>query len=216
MPIHGGWHSNRWLSTDGRVDVRGAVIMAIGRIAADVVVAVVQHLAAIRGLPPGAVCSHGPRVSLGSLLMLENCELTLCHAAEFAVACINAVAIVTANYVYDGDARIGTSRIASTPLVVNGRGGRAVSDAERGIRRVIALHLGEETASAVTMETQFDELGDSLDAIELLLDFEEEVGCEIPDDDVEEIRTIGDAIGILERALASKPRKRRAAAPAPR
>jgi hypothetical protein len=37
----------------------GAGHCPIGRIAGNIVVAVVQHLAAIRGLPPGTVCRHG-------------------------------------------------------------------------------------------------------------------------------------------------------------
>ena len=45
-----------------------------------------------------------------------------------------------------------------------------------------------------------DDLGaDSLDTVELVMAFEEEFGCEIPDDAAETILTVGDAIKFLEK-----------------
>ena len=44
-----------------------------------------------------------------------------------------------------------------------------------------------------------DDLGaDSLDTVELVMAFEEEFGCEIPDDAAEKILTVKDAIGFIE------------------
>jgi acyl carrier protein len=44
-----------------------------------------------------------------------------------------------------------------------------------------------------------DDLGaDSLDTVELVMAFEEEFGCEIPDDAAENILTIKDATGFIE------------------
>ena len=59
------------------------------------------------------------------------------------------------------------------------------------------LGVEEET---VTPEASFvDDLGaDSLDTVELVMAFEEEFGCEIPDEDAEKIRTVGDAINYLK------------------
>ena len=53
------------------------------------------------------------------------------------------------------------------------------------------------------MEAKFiDDLGaDSLDTVELIMQFEEEFGIEIPDEDAENIRTVGDVIGYLEDKL---------------
>jgi acyl carrier protein len=47
-----------------------------------------------------------------------------------------------------------------------------------------------------------DDLGaDSLDIVELVMSMEEEFDVEIPDDDVEKLRTIGDAVGYLKERL---------------
>ncbi|MCC7251267.1 acyl carrier protein, partial [Hyphomicrobium sp.] len=40
---------------------------------------------------------------------------------------------------------------------------------------------------------------DSLDTVELVMAFEEEFGCEIPDDAAEHILTVGDAVKFLEK-----------------
>ncbi|SVC47252.1 uncharacterized protein METZ01_LOCUS300106, partial [marine metagenome] len=47
-----------------------------------------------------------------------------------------------------------------------------------------------------------DDLGaDSLDTVELIMAFEEEFGIEIPDEDAENIRTVGDVLKYLEDKL---------------
>ncbi len=55
-------------------------------------------------------------------------------------------------------------------------------------------------ADQVTPEASFvDNLGaDSLDTVELVMAFEEEFGCEIPDDEAEKIMTIKNAIDFIE------------------
>jgi acyl carrier protein len=52
----------------------------------------------------------------------------------------------------------------------------------------------------VTEKSSFiDDLGaDSLDTVELVMAFEEEFGCEIPDDAAETILTVGDAIQFIQ------------------
>jgi len=48
-----------------------------------------------------------------------------------------------------------------------------------------------------------EDLGaDSLDAVELVMAFEEEFGIEIPDDAAETIVTVGDAVKFIEKAQA--------------
>lgn len=50
-----------------------------------------------------------------------------------------------------------------------------------------------------------EDLGaDSLDTIELIMAFEEEFGFEIPDEEAERMRTVGDVIGYLRKRLESK------------
>ena len=55
-------------------------------------------------------------------------------------------------------------------------------------------------ADKVKPEASFtNDLGaDSLDTVELIMEFEKEFGVSIPDDKAEEIRTVGDAIAYIE------------------
>jgi len=52
----------------------------------------------------------------------------------------------------------------------------------------------------ITLETSFvNDLGaDSLDVVELLMEFEEKFDLSIPDEDAEKIQTIGDAVKYIE------------------
>jgi acyl carrier protein len=52
------------------------------------------------------------------------------------------------------------------------------------------------------MRTLWQDLGaDSLDVVELVMAFEEEFGIEIPDEDAEKIRTVGDVINYLKERV---------------
>ena len=58
----------------------------------------------------------------------------------------------------------------------------------------------------VTMQTSFiNDLGaDSLDTVELVMEFEERFGIEIPDEAAEKIQTVGDAVGFIEDKITGK------------
>ena len=66
------------------------------------------------------------------------------------------------------------------------------------VKKIVADHLGIEQEK-VTEEASFiDDLGaDSLDTVELVMAFEEEFECEIPDDAAEKIQTVKDAIDFI-------------------
>ncbi len=50
-----------------------------------------------------------------------------------------------------------------------------------------------------------EDLGaDSLDTVELIMEFEDEFGIEISDEDAEKISTVGEAIRYLEKVLGKK------------
>ena len=75
---------------------------------------------------------------------------------------------------------------------------------EEKVKEIIVEQLDVQ-ADQVTEEASFiEDLGaDSLDTVELVMALEENFDIEIPDDDVEKMRTIGDAIEYLkERAQA--------------
>ena len=75
-----------------------------------------------------------------------------------------------------------------------------MSDISERVKKIVVEHLGVE-ADKVTENASFiDDLGaDSLDTVELVMAFEEEFGCEIPDDAAETILTVGDAISSWRR-----------------
>ncbi|MDI6604682.1 acyl carrier protein [Aceticella autotrophica] len=67
------------------------------------------------------------------------------------------------------------------------------------IRDIIVEQLGVDPGE-VTMESSFiDDLGaDSLDIVELIMALEEEFDVEIPDEDAEKIKTVGDVVEYLK------------------
>jgi acyl carrier protein len=67
------------------------------------------------------------------------------------------------------------------------------------VKRIIVQQLGVEE-NQVTAEASFiDNLGaDSLDLVELVMAFEEEFELEIPDEEAEKIRTVGDAVKFIQ------------------
>jgi acyl carrier protein len=74
------------------------------------------------------------------------------------------------------------------------------SIAER-VTRIIVDKLGVE-ASEVIPDASFttDLSADSLDTVELIMEFEKEFGISIPDEDAEKIQKVGDAISYIENA----------------
>ena len=72
------------------------------------------------------------------------------------------------------------------------------------VREIIINELGVEVEK-VTDEASFvEDLGaDSLDTVELVMAFEEEFGIDIPDEDAEQMRTVGDAIRYLNENATS-------------
>ena len=74
-----------------------------------------------------------------------------------------------------------------------------MSDIAEQIVPLIAEKLGVNP-SEVTMEASFtNDLGaDSLDTVELMLDFEKKFGIAIPDDQQENIVTVGDVVKLIE------------------
>ncbi|HEU0077442.1 MAG TPA: acyl carrier protein [Longimicrobiaceae bacterium] len=74
-----------------------------------------------------------------------------------------------------------------------------MADIEAKVKEIIINELGVD-AEKVTPEASFvEDLGaDSLDTVELVMAFEEEFGMEIPDEEAEKLRTVGDAIAYIQ------------------
>lgn len=74
-----------------------------------------------------------------------------------------------------------------------------MSDIASRVKRIIVDKLGVDE-SEVTMEASFtNDLGaDSLDTVELIMEFEKEFEISISDQDAEKITTVGDAVKYIE------------------
>jgi acyl carrier protein len=73
-----------------------------------------------------------------------------------------------------------------------------MSNISERVKEIIAKHLGIEPDKVTEDDNFIDDLGaDSLDTVELALTFEDEFGCEIPDDAAESMFTVGDVIKFL-------------------
>lgn len=69
---------------------------------------------------------------------------------------------------------------------------------EERVREIIVNELGVESEKVNSEASFVEDLGaDSLDTVELVMAFEEEFGIEIPDEDAENLQTVGDAIRYL-------------------
>jgi acyl carrier protein len=80
-----------------------------------------------------------------------------------------------------------------------------MSDVSEKVKTIICDQLMVD-AEEITDESSFvEDLGaDSLDTVELIMEFEDEFGIEISDEQAEKISTVGEAISYLEKLLAEK------------
>ena len=68
------------------------------------------------------------------------------------------------------------------------------------VREIIINELGVEPEKVTDDASFVEDLGaDSLDTVELVMAFEEEFGLDIPDEDAEKMRTVGEAVGYLNK-----------------
>lgn len=75
-------------------------------------------------------------------------------------------------------------------------------DIEAQVKEIIIDQLGVNEDQVKTEASFIDDLGaDSLDTVELVMAFEEKFDIEIPDEDAEKMRTVGDAVSYLKEKL---------------
>ena len=77
-----------------------------------------------------------------------------------------------------------------------------MADAFEQVKSIIVELLAVDPAK-VTKEARFREdlEADSLDLVELIMEFEDEFGGEISDEDAQKINTVGDAVAFLEEKM---------------
>jgi acyl carrier protein len=70
------------------------------------------------------------------------------------------------------------------------------------VKKVTVEQLGVKEEEVVESASFQEDLGaDSLDVVELVMAFEDEFGIEIPDEEVNEIKTVGDAVNYISKKL---------------
>ena len=84
-------------------------------------------------------------------------------------------------------------------VVVASKGGVEMEALSERVNSIVTDQLGVDKASLSPEANLLDDLGaDSLDVVELVMALEEEFGIEVPDDDVENMRTIRDIVQYIE------------------
>ncbi|MDE7378198.1 MAG: acyl carrier protein [Paraprevotella sp.] len=74
-----------------------------------------------------------------------------------------------------------------------------MSEIESKVKAIIVDKLGVDEAEVVATASFTNDLGaDSLDTVELIMEFEKAFSISIPDDEAEKIATVGDAVAYIE------------------
>jgi acyl carrier protein len=74
-----------------------------------------------------------------------------------------------------------------------------MSEVASKVKAIIVDKLGVDEADVIPTASFTNDLGaDSLDTVELIMEFEKEFGISIPDEEAEKISTVGDAISHIE------------------
>jgi acyl carrier protein len=74
-----------------------------------------------------------------------------------------------------------------------------MADVAARVKKIIVDKLGVDEAEVTNAASFTQDLGaDSLDTVELIMEFEKEFNVSIPDEEAEKIVTVGDAVAYLE------------------
>ena len=77
-----------------------------------------------------------------------------------------------------------------------------MSDVAAKVKAIIVDKLGVDESEVTTEASFTNDLGaDSLDTVELIMEFEKEFDLAIPDDEAEKISTVGEAVAHIEKAV---------------
>ena len=79
-----------------------------------------------------------------------------------------------------------------------------MADNSNKVKDIIEKELGVEREKLTNEASFIEDLGaDSLDIVELVMEFEKEFNIDIPDEDAEKLRTVGDALGYLNQKVGA-------------
>ncbi|MCK4355858.1 acyl carrier protein [Candidatus Bipolaricaulota bacterium] len=80
-----------------------------------------------------------------------------------------------------------------------------MDDIVNKVRAIISDQLMVDPSEITDASSFVEDLGaDSLDTVELIMEFEDEFGVEISDEDAEKISTVGEAIAYMNKLLGDK------------
>ena len=80
-----------------------------------------------------------------------------------------------------------------------------MAELEAKVKDIIAEELGVEKEKLTKEASFMEDLGaDSLDTVELVMAFEKEFDIDIPDEEAEKLRTVGDALNYLHARMGGK------------
>jgi acyl carrier protein len=89
-----------------------------------------------------------------------------------------------------------SDRVQATPIEDD------MSNVEEKVKDIIVEELGVEREKLTSEASFMEDLGaDSLDTVELVMAFEKEFDIDIPDEDAEKLRTVGDAMNYLHEKI---------------
>ena len=75
------------------------------------------------------------------------------------------------------------------------------------VKKIIVEQLGVDESEVTPEASITDDLGaDSLDQVELVMAFETEFNIDIPDEEAEKIKTVGDAVKRIDETATAGPR----------
>ena len=79
------------------------------------------------------------------------------------------------------------------------------ANVEERVKDIIVEELGVEREKLTAEASFMEDLGaDSLDTVELVMAFEKEFDIDIPDEEAEKLKTVGDALKYLQEKMGAK------------
>jgi acyl carrier protein len=112
------------------------------------------------------------------------------------------------NYTKISDAARGRSEPAGSrvPRWAHHRPEERTVSVEQRVIDIVSEHFAYDKEKITRNTTFIEDIGaDSLDIVEFVMELEEEFDIQIPDDQAEKIKTVGEAVEYIDNAIKNKP-----------